>query len=194
MGGITLFNNFDNLATSASILKGLEIIRPVPNQYFSGVIYASYNVIVVMAFFSSLGSTAKSKKDCLWGGVLGGVAIMAAALVMYLAMFSQIGVLYDKSIPALYLADEISSGVGLLFFIMLMLGIYSTAVPLLWAVTNRFTSNDSPKFKMATLIITIFALIGGFLPFDKLVGILYPYTGYMGVLILICATCKTNYR
>lgn len=34
--------------------------------------------------------------------------------------------------------------------------------------------------------MTILGLIGGFLPFDKLVGILYPYTGYMGVIILVC--------
>ncbi|GAA0224341.1 hypothetical protein GCM10008921_06800 [Metaclostridioides mangenotii] len=36
------------------------------------------------------------------------------------------------------------------------------------------------------LLITIFALIGESLPFNKLVGILYPYTGYMGVMILVC--------
>ncbi|MFQ7119072.1 MAG: hypothetical protein ACLRPW_02935, partial [Intestinibacter sp.] len=89
-------------------------------------------------------------------------------------------------IPALYLADKISPIIGILFSVVLLLGIYTTAVPLLWSVTNRFVEDDHPKFKIITIVVSILACIGGLLPFDKLVGTLYPYTGYMGILILLC--------
>jgi len=109
---------------------------------------------------------------------------------MHLAILSDVGNLYTKAIPALFLADKISPVVGIAFSVILILGIYTTASPLLWSVANRVVPQESPKFKITVLIVTILGLAGGFLPFDKLVGILYPYTGYMGVLILVCALVR----
>ncbi len=89
---------------------------------------------------------------------------MAAAIMMHLAILSDIGNLYSKAIPSLFLADKISPIIGVLFSIILILGIYTTAVPLLWSVTNRFVDDNHPKFKLITLIAAILGLIGGFLP------------------------------
>ncbi len=190
VGAISLYKNFGNLAASADLIKTLDVAKPTPNEYLSGIIYASYNVIIVMAFLTGLGATSKTKKEGMWGGIIGAVALMSAAIVMHLAILSDIGNLYTKAIPALFLADKISPLVGVAFSVILILGIYTTATPLLWSVTNRLVTQDSPKFKITVLIITILGLVGGFLPFDKLVGILYPYTGYMGVLILVCALVR----
>ncbi len=190
VGSISLYKNFGNLAASADLVKTLDVAKPTPNEYLSGIIYASYNVIIVMAFLTGLGATSKTEKEGMWGGIIGAVALMSAAIVMHLAILSDIGNLYTKAIPALFLADKISPLVGVAFSVILILGIYTTATPLLWSVTNRLVTQDSPKFKITVLIITILGLAGGFLPFDKLVGILYPYTGYMGVLILVCALVR----
>ncbi len=186
VGGISLAKNIGNIGEAAQVLSTVKIAKPVPNAYLSGVIYTTYNTIVVMAFLTGLGASAANKKEAICGGILGGVALMAAAIMMHLAILSDIGNLYSKAIPSLFLADKISPVIGVLFSIILILGIYTTAVPLLWSVTNRFVDDKHPKFKLITLIAAILGLIGGFLPFDKLVGILYPYTGYMGVIILVC--------
>lgn len=87
---------------------------------------------------------------------------MTAGIVMYLAMISDIGNLYMKEIPSLYLADNISPIVGVCFSVALILGIYTTAVPLLWSVTNRIVEDEHPKFKLVTTVIAILACIGGF--------------------------------
>ncbi|WP_131040442.1 hypothetical protein [Clostridioides difficile] len=186
VGGISLAKNIGNIGEAAQVLSTVKIAKPVPNAYLSGVIYTTYNTIVVMAFLTGLGASAANKKEAICGGILGGVALMAAAIMMHLAILSDIGNLYSKAIPSLFLADKILPVIGVLFSIILILGIYTTAVPLLWSVTNRFVDDKHPKFKLITLIAAILGLIGGFLPFDKLVGILYPYTGYMGVIILVC--------
>lgn len=115
---------------------------------------------------------------------------MLAAAMMYLAILSNAPELFNKSIPTLVLADEISPIVGKLFSIVLILGIFSTAAPLLWQCTNRFYSDGTKGFKILSLIFSILALIGGFLPFDVLVGTVYPYTGYVGIVLLVLIAIK----
>lgn len=190
VGAISLYNNFGNLSESAQLVATLDVKKPAPNIFLAGLTYASYNVIIVMAFLTSLGATAKNKKEGLWGGILGAFALMAAAIMMGLAILSNIEVLSTKAIPSLVLADSISPFVGIAFSVVLILGIYTTATPLLWTVTNRFIPEGSPKFKIGVLVVTVLGLAGGFLPFEKLVGILYPITGYIGILILVCALVR----
>lgn len=190
VGLISLFKHFDGLSMVGEAMKNIEVTKASESPIVSGVIYNTLNIIVMIVFLTGMGASIESKKDAFWGGLLGGIVFMTAGIVMYLAMISDIGNLYMKEIPSLYLADNISPIVGVCFSVALILGIYTTAVPLLWSVTNRIVEDEHPKFKLVTTVIAILACIGGFLPFGKLVNILYPYTGYMGLLILVCMVYK----
>lgn len=190
IGIIALSKSIGNLDQATQALASMEVSKPAPNWFVSGVVYVSYNMIVVITYLAGLGKSAQSRKNAIYGGILGGVALMSAAIVMHLAIFANIDVLVAKNIPALSLANEISPAVGKLFSIILLLGIYTTTVPLLWQVTNRFVPDDHPKFKLVTIIVAALGLVGGFLPFAKLVGTLYPWTGYLGIIILVLIVVK----
>ena len=146
--------------------------------------------MVLAGFLGGLGSTAEHKKDTFWGGLLGGVCLMLSAGVMYLAMLAQSEFAFSKDIPTLYLADQISPVIGKLFSIILLLGIFSTATPLLWMCSNRFVPDENPKFKFIALIITILGLIGGMFEFKALVRTIYPYTGYIGIVMMVLIAFK----
>lgn len=190
VGAISLAGNAGNLGSSLEFLKTAAVQKPAPNAVISGILYAAFNIIVVMGFLAGLGATAESKKEAYYGGFFGAVALMAAAIVMYLAILAQAPVLFGKSIPTLALADQISPIVGKAFSIVLLLGIFSTAAPLLWQCTNRFYQDGTKGFRRLSLIFAVLALLGGFLPFDKLVGTVYPYTGYIGIILLVLIAIK----
>lgn len=185
VAAVSLAKNIDHLPVALDFVKNTDLQRPAPNGIFSGVLYASFNVILVVAFLAGLGSTTDSKKECVFGGILGGVSLMVAGLLMYLAILSQADTLFAKNIPTLVLADQISPLIGKLFSIVLMLGIFSTAAPLLWQVSNKLAPDGTKKFKTVALVIAVAGLVGGFLPFNKLVGTIYPYTGYIGIAMLV---------
>ena len=44
-------------------------------------------------------------------------------------------------VPVLYLAQQVSPIVGLLFAIVLLAEIYNTAVPMVWTVANQFVEH-----------------------------------------------------
>lgn len=184
VGIVSLLTHLDNLPVALEYIKTAQVTKPAPNAFVAGFLYASYNVVIIVGFLAGLGATTDNKKEAIWGGFLGGVALMLAGGIMYFAMLVQANVVFEKTIPTLYLADQINPFIGKLFSVILLLGIFSTAVPLLWMCTNRFVDDEHPKFKLVSLGLTVLGLIGGFLPFDKLVGTIYPYTGYIGIAMM----------
>ena len=74
----------------------------------------------------------------------------------------------------LYLAKNIQPVLASI----IMVGIYTTSVPLLWSVSSRFTKDGSIQFKELTIVLTLTGMvIGLYLPFDKLVNIVYVING-----------------
>ncbi|MEG2648958.1 MAG: hypothetical protein RR967_06465, partial [Anaerovoracaceae bacterium] len=61
-----------------------------------------------------------------------------------------------------------------------------TAAPMFWTVCNKITKEGTQKSKIVAVIVIILAFVLGQFPFGKLVGIIYPYTGYLGILLFIC--------
>lgn len=109
---------------------------------------------------------------------------------MYGAMMVQFEEVSNLTIPTLYMADQISPIAGKIFSVILILGIYSSAVPMLWQSVTRITHDESDRFKWVVLAGVILGLLLGLLPFDVLVGTIYPYVGYLGLITLILMTVK----
>lgn len=44
--------------------------------------------------------------------------------------------------------------------------------------------------KIIVIILSAVALVGGQLPFGQPIGIIYPYTGYIGIIFLVIVAVK----
>lgn len=160
--------------------------------WLAGTLYVAYNVTGSIPFLSEMGKTANTKKEAIWGGVLGGITLMLAGLLLNLALLSYISQVSDLEIPNLYLSDLISPAASFVFSIILICEIYSTAAPMMWVAVRQFGGKEgSKRSKIVLVILTIIAFAGGQLPFGKLVGTVYPYTGYLGIVVLILVIIKT---
>ena len=58
-------------------------------------------------------------------------------------------------IPSLYLAANIHPLLATAFSVIIVAGIYTTAVPLLWSVSSRFLDEKTIIFKVFTLVLSI---------------------------------------
>lgn len=185
IGIITISRNYDNLLNAENIITTLNVTKAVDNWHLTGIIYSGLNVIIVTTFLVGVGETSSNKKNCIWGGIIGGVAFMAACLVLNLGILSDIGNICMNEIPTLYMADKIGPIVGILFSFILIAGIYTTSVPLLWSVCNGFAKEGTWKFNLIATMCSIVALVGGKIPFSALVNFIYPISGALGVIIII---------
>ncbi|MGL4912566.1 MAG: YkvI family membrane protein [Romboutsia sp.] len=190
VGIVTIARNYDTFIITNQIISSINVTKAVDNWWLTGIIYSGLNLIIATPFLVGVGSTAKNKNNCIWGGVIGGVIFMFAAMALNLGIMSDIQNIYIKEIPTLYMADKIGPIVGIMFSLMLIAGIYTTAVPLLWSVCNSFGEEKSSKFVKVAVICTILGIIGGRLPFAMLVKIIYPLSGLFGVIIIISIFIK----
>ncbi|WP_195238548.1 YkvI family membrane protein [Romboutsia sp. 1001285H_161024_C4] len=185
VGVVTIARNYESLCDVNQILTTIDVTKPVDHWLTTSIIYTGLNLIIATPFLVGVGSTAKKKSSCIWGGIIGGVLFMAAAIALNLGIMSDIENIYITEIPTLYMADKIGPIVGAMFSLMLIAGIYTTAVPLLWTVCTSYFKEKSSKFTGIAIFCTVLGIIGGRLPFATLVKLIYPLSGMFGVIILI---------
>lgn len=191
VGLTSILGNIEGLKNASAVMKTISVPRAANSWITGGILYPAYNVVALIIFLAGIGASAKTSREAILGGTLGGFFLIIAALVMNFGLLANIEYVYDKQVPALFLADKISPVVGILFSVILIAGIYTSAVPMLWAVCNKFSEEKSKKFYILAVSLTIAAFLLGLLPFDKLVGTIYPYTGYVGIVIILSIFYKT---
>lgn len=189
IGLISIFMNMGNLQSSLDLIEKLvnsgEIKVASKNFFLSAGSYVGFNMIWLVAFLAEVGNTAKSLKDAEAGVFIGSTGFSVAIFIMSIAIILSIPDLYDSQIPVLVLAGKIHPVLATIFSIFIMLGIFTTSVPLLWTVTGRFFDEGTKKYKLFTLIAGVVgAIIGLTLKFDSLVNIVYVVNGYIGMVLL----------
>lgn len=182
---LAIVKNPQGIAQADAVVKTLPINTLFKNWAVSGLLYAAYTVTGVVPYLAGIGaSTASNKKNALYGGIFGGFAFVLAVLIMNFGLLANIESVYNLQIPSLYVADQISPLFGRIFSVMLILGIYTTAVPMMYTACNRVSDDDkSIKYKVAALVTAIVGYFGGQLSFSTMVGIICPISGYVGLLI-----------
>lgn len=189
----TLITNPGDLAAADQILANAENVPFGAGNsrsfwLLASILFVAYNIVAAVPFMADLGAKEASNKKEAWvGGIVGGIGLMAAAFALNLAMLGHAGDLIGSQVPVLALAQNMNSVVSLLFVIVLVAGIFSTAAPMLLTVIDAITTKKTNKKTRNIFIVmtSLLALIGAQLPFDKLVGMVYPFTGYFGIAMII---------
>ena len=184
VGGASAITNIGNLSNLNAAMQNVSIAKPASNWAFSGALYTGFNAIILFPFLSQLSKSAKTRKTGIAGGFIGGFLLVLAVVVMNLGLLCNIGAVHDKAIPVLVLASNLHPVLGGALVFILMAGIYSTAIPLLWIVCRRLATERTRRYNVVCLISVVAAVVLSHLPFTDLVGIVYPYTGYMGVIVM----------
>lgn len=197
LGIITALRNPEGLAHAEGNLALVQdkVLKVSSNWYTSALSYVGFCMLWLAAFVSQMGKEAESKKDALYGAILGSFAFSLAVLVVYLGLLSAITKVAGSQIPNLILAGEIAPWLPTVFSIMIFAGIFTTAVPLLWSVIVRFKKEGSREFKLLTIILGLIGIaIGVLIKFDRLINIIYGLNGYIGIALIILMIIKSLRR
>lgn len=172
----------EEFAASAS-----EILPASSNWFFSSVLYPGFNAVVVLFLSCSLGAQCKSREEASLGGALGGVLFGLAVLIMDIALASNLSDVAFMAVPTLVIAQRIARRFAVIFAVIICCGIYTTAVPMLWSTVRHFAEDRTKKSFVTALVLSGLGLILGMSDFKKLVNLIYPYSGYVGLLLILSA-------
>jgi uncharacterized membrane protein YkvI len=148
--------------------------------FLAAILYVSYNMILGTVILSSL---EVSNLKNLWGGFWGGLGLglLAAAIVVgLLANYTQIA---GQSVPMLFLAQDFGL-LKYLYVFVLWFAMLTTAVANVFGLVKRMGSLlPAPSMLWALLLLMAASFLTP-LGFTKLVATLYPFFGYIGLLLL----------
>lgn len=187
IGIISIANNPGGIANADSQLQEIKVHSNFENWALSGFMYGAYTVTGVVPYLADIGKSASTnKKNSLLGGLFGGGAFSIAVMILNFGLLANIKVVANLEIPSLYVADSISPVFGAVFSVLLLLGIYTTAVPMMYTVCNKISSDSHSKaYKITAIVTAIVSIFGGQLSFSTMISIIYPISGYAGIVIFI---------
>lgn len=195
LGVYGILGNPEGIAEGVALIPTLDLTTASSNWFMAGLSYVGFCMLWLAAFLTALGKTARSKKEAVLGGTIGSVAFSIACVVVALGLLANISEVAGSEIPMLVLANGIGPAIASGISVMIIAGIYTTAVPLLWTVSSRFFEDGTPRFKYVTILLAIAGtFIGLLLPFSQMVNIVYVINGYVGILLLILMLVKTLTR
>ena len=163
-----------------------------PLWALGGLLYCAYNITGSVPFLTQTGGTSDTAREAKIGAVLGGILFVVAALLMNIALACYIDDTAALEVPTLFLSDLISPVVSIIFAIILLDEIYSTGSPMMWTFVNRFAPESDKWFKVVLVVssIVVFLIVMSPLSYSQLMGIIYPYTGYIGIIFMACVVVR----
>ncbi|MGP9783116.1 YkvI family membrane protein [Glutamicibacter sp. AOP12-B1-11] len=195
LGLLAILRNPAGISEGHQLLPGLDLIQASTNWFMAGLSYVGFCMLWLAAFLTALGKTARSRKEAVAGGITGAVVFSLACVVVGLGLLANITRVGGTEIPMLVLAKDISPVLAAGISVMILAGIYTTAVPLLWTVSSRFFADKTLRFKYLTITLAVLGtVIGLMLPFSQMVNVVYVINGYVGVLLLALMVVKTISR
>ena len=195
LGILGIVRNPGGISVGNALLPGLELTQASTNWFMSGLSYVGFCMLWLAAFLTALGKTARNRREAASGGFVGAAVFSVACIIVGLGLLANIARVNGTEIPMLVLANDLSPALAAGISVMILAGIYTTAVPLLWTVSSRFYAEERPGFKYLTLALAaIGTVVGLVIPFSQMVNIVYVINGYVGILLLVLMLVKTGTR
>ncbi|WP_171460989.1 YkvI family membrane protein [Vitreoscilla sp. C1] len=177
--------NPEGLMRIDEILPTMNLMTASTNWFFSAASYVGFCMLWLAGFMSVMGNSASNLREVSIGAALGASSFSLALILITLGLMANIELVGHSMIPSLMLASDIHPFFGSVFAIVVLAGVYTTAVPLLWQSASRFTSGKPKMFQILTLILTLIAIFVSLkVPFNTLVNVIYVINGYVGVILL----------
>jgi len=132
-----------------------------------------------------MGSRATSRRVALRGGMLGGILLGLLMLLLAASFYVRASEIAEVPLPSLYLAMRASPVFGFLMAFVIFASILNTAVGVLCSFAARLSETSPSRFRPASAVGAALAFGGSLLGFTQLINKIYPFFGYLGLVLMV---------
>ena len=188
--GVSLFSAINGWSNFSDGLKSVDTHKYSltqvgdGNPFAAGASYGGFVILWFAAFLGGIGSR-HDKKEVNIGMILSTLVIFSVAAICCIALIANIEVTWDAGVPALVLANCIHPWLAELFAVIIFIGIYTSACPLLWTGIRKLSSEGTIKYKWLTVFGGILGcLVACYVPYRPLLNVIYGLNGYLGFILI----------
>lgn len=210
---ITLFKvtpNMDNIYGAQEAVKAGEIMQVnlfalppfswIPglaehnNAFINGVVYGSEATFSGFPFLIMLAKKCKTKKEAVVCGIAGDLGYMFCVCISLVVLMFNFECIYNpvtkvmNAFPTLAAVTKLLPSIAWTYAILCFAGVFTTVSGYLFAVDEMVFKEDvtSTKSRIFQVIVAVIGIaLGGVLPFSKLINVLMPIRGVVGVLLIV---------
>ena len=165
--------------------RGAPELAAAGPWWVGAVLYVAYNLVLSIPILAPLGAAARDRDSAIGGGLLGGALLGLGAGAIHLTVASFMPGAGALDIPMLYAARSLPAWIPLVYSVLLLGEVYTTAVAMLFGFAARVAETGGRRYHAAVLGGGAAALVGGLFPFAQVIGTLYPVMGILGIVLLL---------
>ncbi len=165
-------------------ISNIEGVRLTAKGNFisSSLLYFGSNSLIIIIVFSSLLPLVKDKKTAILGGAIGGFILLLLGISILLSMLIYYNEVANLEIPMLKICGSINTVYRKVYALILWIAIFTTAIANGFGFMNRMEDKNKLIY---TALFFISAIPLAKFGFANLVGIIYPLSGAIGIVLMI---------
>ena len=153
----------------------------INNWFVQNIIYASYNIILLIPVLVTLKKYIKDEKQITIISILSGIILFILAVIIYLLLIN-IDVSFNTlEMPAVYAISNFGIVLKRIYGIVILLSIFTTAISIGMSFLENIVKNKK-SFPQYAGIMCITATLISNIGFSNLVNLLFPVFGYLGLI------------
>ncbi|MDU6063928.1 MAG: hypothetical protein E6Y75_02245 [Anaerococcus sp.] len=163
---------------------GKTVASPLPNIALSTLNYFGLCMISGISMAFVLGGSKTDSAEAGLGGMLGGLMVAILTGLVGFTLFFNLPQIKDADIPMQVVLQNVRPALGLIMSLIIFGMIFNSSISLFYSAARRFSDTEN-KFRRNLIIFTLMGFGLSFLGFKKLMSILYPILGYLGLILTI---------
>lgn len=149
--------------------------------FLKSILYASYNSILLIPIIINLQNLVSNKKQIKYIISITLLIMIILSLVIYIILNLNILEIKNIEIPIVYIANKFGTIYKYLYGLVILIAIFTTAVSQGYSFLNNISKNKKQYF-VYSILICVFSITFSNVGFGKLLDVLYPLLGYLGLL------------
>lgn len=162
-------------------IENQEIKRETFSWIIQSILYASYNLILVIPVLINLKDFIKSRKQITIVSFISSSIIFMLSIIIFLLLTNVNLNFSNIEMPIVYVIKNMFPNIRIVYGIIILIAIFTTAVSIGVSFLNNVSKNKN-EYKKRALFICIISVIVSNIGFSNLVKVLFPMFGYIGIL------------
>lgn len=178
--GIINFNSIDNFQNIETIKKGWLI---------SAVTYCSYNIILIIPVLISLRKHIRKISDTKYISFITTIIMLILSFIIYTILLKSDVNISELEMPVVYILSKFFSKFEKIYAFIILSSIFTTAISIGTGFLQNISENGK-SYPQLVIFMCISSLIVSNIGFSKLVNIVYPFFGYIGIIQIMLILSK----
>ncbi|WP_339228554.1 hypothetical protein NSQ77_02025 [Oceanobacillus sp. FSL K6-2867] len=190
-----LFSLFVFVSIFSGRTDGLigQVMASIQTQSWEWIIspftYSSFNLMTALVVLVPLGNEIRDERILKWGGFIGGLGLFFILIMSHFSL-SAFPATFNYDIPMAEIVKLFGSMIHVFFLIVIFGEIFNTVAGNVFGITRQLKAALGLRYQYAVLIILFVIFIISQAGYGKLLTVLYPLFGYLGLFMLFLLIFK----